>query len=108
MHDAKSARPSPPRRAAWLGMLGWPLLFAALSLAWLNLSDTLLRIAAPDAEMMPLLRALNHFVFVALSTLAWSGWVLRERAALRRRETLNRTLLEQPRRRSRWRGAGVS
>lgn len=95
MHDAKSARPSPPRRAAWLGMLGWPLLFAALSLAWLNLSDTLLRIAAPDAEMMPLLRALNHFVFVALSTLAWSGWVLRERAALRRRETLNRTLLEQ-------------
>jgi PAS domain S-box-containing protein len=76
-------------------MLGLPLCFATLSLAWLNLSDTLLRIAAPDAEMMPLLRALNYFVFVALSTLAWSGWVLRERATHRRRETLNRTLLEQ-------------
>lgn len=87
--------PSRPRRAGWLGMLGLPLCFAASSLAWLNLSDTLLRIAAPDAEMMPLLRALNYFVFVALSTLAWSGWVLRERATHRRRETLSRTLLEQ-------------
>lgn len=95
MRVAPPSRSSRPRLAAWLGVLGLPLLFAASSLAWLTFSDSLLRIVVPDAEMMPLVRTLNHLLFVALSTLAWSAWVLRERSAHRRRETLTRALLEQ-------------
>ena len=95
MRADPSSRSSRSRLAAWLGVLGLPLLFAASSLAWLNLSDSLLRIASPDAAVMPLLRSLNYVIFVVLSTLAWSGWLLRERAAHRRRATLTRTLLDQ-------------
>lgn len=86
-----------PRRpiARWLGLLSLPLLFVGLSLGWLNFSESLLRIAAPDPAMLPVLRTLNNSLFILFATLFWTFWLVRQNMASRRRETLLRLLLEQ-------------
>ena len=86
-----------PRRpiSRWLGLLSLPLLFVGLSLGWLNFSESLLRIAAPDPVMLPVLRTLNNSLFILFATLFWTFWLVRQNMASRRRETVLRLLLEQ-------------
>jgi len=79
----------------WFGLLALPALFAALALAWMSFSESLLRIAAPDPGVLPMLRMLNNLLFILLTTVFWTFWLVRQANANRRRETLWRTLLEQ-------------
>lgn len=79
----------------WFGLLALPALFAALALAWMSFSESLLRIAAPDPGVLPMLRMLNNLLFILLTTAFWTFWLVRQASAHRRRETLWRTLLEQ-------------
>ena len=79
----------------WFGLLALPALFAALALAWISFSESLLRIAAPDPGVLPMLRMLNNLLFILLTTAFWTFWLVRQASAHRRRETLWRTLLEQ-------------
>jgi|GEM_PF-2825729 len=79
----------------WFGLLALPVLFAALALAWISFSESLLRIAAPDPGVLPMLRTLNNLLFILLTTAFWTFWLMRQATAHRRRETLWRTLLEQ-------------
>jgi PAS domain-containing protein len=79
----------------WFGLLALPALFAALALAWIGFSESLLRIAAPDPGVLPMLRMLNNLLFILLTTAFWTFWLVRQASAHRRRESLWRTLLEQ-------------
>jgi PAS domain-containing protein len=76
-------------------LLALPALFAALALAWISFSESLLRIAAPDPGVLPMLRTLNNLLFILLITAFWTFWLVRQATAHRRREILWRTLLEQ-------------
>ena len=88
------ARPSTtaPR---WFGLLALPALFSALGLTWISFSESLLRIAAPDPGVLPMLRMLNNALFILLTATFWTGWLVRQAVTHHRRETLLRTLLEQ-------------
>lgn len=79
----------------WFGLLALPALFATLALVWISFSEGLLRIAAPDPGVLPMLRMLNNLLFILLTTAFWTFWLVRQASAHRRRETLWRTLLEQ-------------
>jgi len=71
----------------WFGLLALPALFAALALAWISFSESLLRIAAPDPGVLPMLRMLNNLLFILLTTAFWTFWLVRQASAHRRRET---------------------
>lgn len=79
----------------WFGLLALPVLFAALAVAWIIFSENLLRIAAPDPGVLPMLRTLNNLLFVLVTSLFWTFWLIRQTRAHRRREMLWRTLFEQ-------------
>lgn len=79
----------------WFGLLALPVLFAALALAWISFSESLLRIASPDPGVLPMLRTLNSLLFILVTTAFWTFWLVRQATAHRRREIFWKTLFEQ-------------
>ena len=84
-----------PDTSRWFGPLALSVLFVALALTWVGFSESLLRIAAPDPGVLPMLRLLNNLLFILLTAAFWTFWLARQATAHRRREALWRTLLEQ-------------